>query len=125
MDRRAFLAAAPALSLSAVPAPAQAVDSHPDWLRQWRALRDAWRAAEADTPAEQALWRRAEAFAEQILSAPVRTPQGAAARLRYLVEDDHFQSLSENIGEQDAHRVIREIAAALDASDASKREVVE
>jgi|GEM_PF-3307053 len=112
MHRRAFLAAAPALPLSAVSASVK-TDPHPRWLCQWRAVQDAWSAAEEGSPADQALWAQFRALSDQLLFTPVATPEGAAAQLRYLVEDDHLHSLFENAGDAKGHAMVEAIVGTL------------
>ena len=94
-SRRAFLQGAPvALTaitspalMCATPAAATSCDPHPEWLRQWRQLRDAWSEAKDDSPEQVALWEKMGNVEELICVTPATTAAGILAQLQFAMPE--------------------------------------
>ncbi len=63
------------------------VDPHPEWLKQWRLLRDEWRSSEEGGQEEANLWERTKSIEDSLSSRAAQTASGALAQIEWMLAD--------------------------------------
>jgi len=118
MKRRGFLRGAvtiPALA-AGIPAAAIARDPHPEWLRQWRRLRDVFNGIDNEGPEYTAVWEQMGNLEEMICVTPATTAAGILAQLQFAMPEHGGYIETGNVWKDLDSRLFNNIAASLEAA---------